>query len=948
MGWTDAQPAVQTNGINGYIAAGTSTPTASRLRELDSVQQGTRLGRYEILSTLGRGGMGEVWRARDTKLERDIAIKMLPEPFARDAQRLARLQREARLLASVSHPNIAVLYDLEQADDATFLALELVEGETLAERLIRSGPIPATEALTLALQIAEALEAAHERGVIHRDLKPANIKITPDGRVKVLDFGLAKAFDVAGLDDGRSSSPALTVARTEHGAILGTPAYMAPEQARGEAADARADVWAFGCVLFEMLAGQGAFGGETTSDVLAAVLKVAPDWSRLPKSLHPRIKLVLERCLDKNRRDRFAGISDARVEIARTLDDPRGVLVEPAAATPEAGGRQRVRFAAAVLGAVLLAALTTGLAVWQLKPSPPTQVMHFVDELPLGPPADVLSLPSLDVSRDGTQIAYFAGEAGGQPQLYVRAIDDPVARRVQGAAGGVFVTEPRFSPDGRWLAYFAAPQLVRVPVDGGTPEPIVRDLSGAVRGLHWDDERLVYAVSDGIYEVAAAGGEPLLLIKAGDGEYFASPQRLPSRDAVLFSVAAGTSPSHWDAGDVVVQSIASGQRIPVARRARDARYVRSGHIVYAQGTALYAVAFDLDRLEVTGPALRMVEDGIVRAETGQGDSAQYVVSDTGSLVYLESPPGAASNSAQKRSLVWVDRTGTAEPIDLPADDFRSARISPDGRRVALVVGGTGESRRPDLWILDLATANQRRQLTVGMSAEGPVWSTDSTRVYFRSSPAAFSTFYSIDADGGEPQLISEGSAEFSIAFPSALTPDGEKLLLVNFRDGATSIATLGLGAERGFRRVLQGASLPALSPRDGAWMAYVESIGGATNIRIVTYPDVARQAYTIAAGSGPAFSRDGRELYFVDGEALRAQSLEYEPDFRIVGAPRDVFRGRYRFQVQGRAWDVHPDGRFLVLLDAADNTAAPSSAARQRIHVVVNWVEQVRRRLAAE
>jgi dipeptidyl aminopeptidase/acylaminoacyl peptidase len=470
-------------------------------------------------------------------------------------------------------------------------------------------------------------------------------------------------------------------------------------------------------------------------------------------------------------------------------------------------------------------------------------------------------------------------------------------------------------------------------------------LSGAVRGFHWDDEQLVYAVQEGIYEVPATGGEPLQLIKAGDGEYFASPQRLPGRDAVLFSVAAGPSPSDWDAGDVVVHSIASGVRTPIARRARDARYLRSGHIVYAQGTALYAVAFDLDRLEVTGTPVKMVEDGVVRAETGQADAAQYAVSDTGLLVYLESPRGAAPGAAPKRSLAWVDQTGAQRPIGLPPDDYTSARISPDGRRVVLVVGQVGGSRPPDLWILDLASGSQMRQLTFGIRADAPVWSPDSARIYFRSSPTASATFYSIDGDGGQPQRISDGSAEFSVAFPSALTPDGETLLLVNFRDGgATSIAALGVGAERGFRGVLQGASSPELS-LDGAYMAYVDTSGDTTNIRIATYPDVARRAYTIAAGNVPAFSRDGRELYFVDGDVLRAQSLEYEPNFKIVGTPRDVFRGRYNFRIAGRAWDVHPDGRFLVLLDAAEESSSPE---RQRIHVVVNWTEELRRRLAAE
>jgi serine/threonine-protein kinase len=907
------------------------------------VRQGTRLGRYEILSALGRGGMGEVWRARDTRLDRDVAIKLLPEPLARDAQRLARLEREARLLASISHPHIAVLYDLERVDEATFLALELVEGETLAERLLR-GPIPVKEALTLALQIAEALEAAHERGVIHRDLKPANIKITRDGKIKVLDFGLAKAFDVSALHNGPFGSPALTIAGTEHGAILGTAAYMAPEQARGESVDTRADVWAFGCVLFEMLTGEGAFGGETMSDVLASVLKVDPGWNRLPENLHPRIRHVLERCLVKRRRDRFAGISDARVEMERALLDPRGLFVAPVTDSTHPARRRSVRFAAIGIAAVLATAVAAGLSVWQLNPSPPPQVMHFVDELPLGPPPSMLGFPALDISRDGTQIAYIAGEGMQTQQLYVRALDEADARPIEGVQG--LIGQPRFSPDGRWIAYFAPQALVRVPVEGGTPQLIKGDSQGVVRGFSWDDERLLYAVSAGIYEVAATGEEqPRLLIPADDDVYFASPQRLPGRDAVLFSRARGTSPSDWDDGDVVVQSLESGEEKVVARNARDARYLASGHILYAQGTALYAAAFDLDRLEVMGTPVR-IREGIVRAERGESDAAQYAVSYTGSLVYLESAPGAVSRTVAKRSLVWVDRTGARQPVDLPAGDYSSARISPDGQRVVLVKGQTSAARPADLWIFDLETGNLR-QLTSSGAADAPVWSRDSTTLYFRSTRSAQGSVQSIDADGGDIELVAPDSPEFPSIFPWALTTDGRTLLAVHVGTPAdTLIVELDLGAERAFRPLLEKASLPALSPEP--WIAYVDT-SGPRAISISPYPDVSRQTYPVAAGSHPAFSRDGRELYFVDGDALRAVSIEYEPVFRIVGAPRDLFRGPYTFAVEGRAWDVHPDGqRFLMLLDAPEDVAARSSPDRQRIHHVLNWTEKLSRRLAAE
>jgi Tol biopolymer transport system component len=569
--------------------------------------------------------------------------------------------------------------------------------------------------------------------------------------------------------------------------------------------------------------------------------------------------------------------------------------------------------------------------------------MHFVDDLPQGPPAGMLGFPMIDVSRDGTQIAYIAGETLQRGQLYVRAIDDPRARRVEGVAG--LIGQPRFSPDGRWLGYYDHPHIRRVPVDGGTPETIVEaGASSVLRGFHWgDDDRLVYAVSAGIYEVAATGGEPpRLLIPAGEGEYFASPQRLPGRDAVLFSSAAGVTPSDWDAGQVFVHSLASGERTRVAPDARDARYLDSGHIVYMQGTALYAVTFDLDRLEVTGTPVRM-QEGMVRAEEGQADSAQYAVSDTGSFLYLESAPDAISRTVTRRSLVWVDRTGERQLIKLPPDDYSSARISPDGLRVALVRGQTSAMRPPDLWILDLETGNLRQLTGAG---DAPVWSHDSATVYFRSSPSGVSNVYSIAASGGDPERIAAAPSEFSSAFPWALTADGGTLLAVVVAPDGRAIVALELRGEREFRRVLQNASLPALSPNE-PWIAYVDT-SGASAISISRYPEVLRQTYPVAAGNHPVFSRDGRELYFVDGDVMRAVSIEYEPIFRIRET-RELFSGSYTFNVEGRAWDVHPtDGRFLVLLDAPEDSNTASPPERQRIHILVNWTEELQRQLAAE
>jgi serine/threonine-protein kinase len=484
---------------------------------------GKILAHYEITSRLGKGGMGEVYRAKDQKLGRDVAIKVLPEEFAKDADRVSRFQREAKLLASLNHPNIAAIHGLEESGGTDFLVLELVEGQTLADR-IKAGPVPVEEALKLALQIAEALEAAHEKGVIHRDLKPANIKVTPDGKVKVLDFGLAKAFAGDQADLNLSNSPTLSNAATQQGVILGTAAYMSPEQARGKPVDKRADIWAFGVVLFEMLNPRGMFEGHTVSDTLAAVLMREPEWERLPIYLHPRIRLLLERCLEKEAKNRYSGIGDARVDIKDALADPSGLLVQPLTTEkPRARWRTILPWVTAVLGIVIV-----GVAVWKIKPSEPRQVTRFYYELPSGRRFNNPAGQVIAVSPDSRQFVYSTSEG-----LYLRSMDELDARLIAGTISEN-PCDPLFSPDGKWIVFYslASKQLKKIAVGGGAPITLC-DIP-FFQGANWEvDNKITYGAGSGrIMRVSANGGTPELLFQA-KGENVGRPQILPGGKSVL-------------------------------------------------------------------------------------------------------------------------------------------------------------------------------------------------------------------------------------------------------------------------------------------------------------------------------------------------------------------------------------------------------------------------------
>jgi eukaryotic-like serine/threonine-protein kinase len=715
---------------------------------------------------------------------------------------------------------------------------------------------------------------------------------------------------------------------------------MAPEQARGEAVTTQADVWAFGCILFEMLTGRRTWAGRTVTDVIAALVAREPEWSRLPPRLHPRVRFVLERCLEKDPGDRYRAIADVRIELAKALNDPDG--------SAAAGAADRVRRRPAAVWVAAAAVALGGIAVagaagWLLKPESVHPIDHFI--LPLPESFGVTTLPPvpvLAVSRDDTRSAFSTGR-----QMYLRSKGDLEFRPLQGATAQNAVFSPTFSPDAAWLAYVhsgsatGTPELSirKIPVTGGTPETVVR-LAGltsaaAVMGIdvNWDDRHmLTWVQPEGIMQVSANGGEPELVVRARGGEALASPQILPGGNAILFTATRALGANRWDAGEIVVQALGSGERTAVWRGGRDARYVPTGHIVYAQGSTLFAVPFDLGRRTVTGGRTPLM-DGLPTVADAFGvrsDTAHVAVSDEGALFYLSGGAPVESTNEQ-RTLAWVDREGRATPLRIRPNEYTMARISPDGGKVALVVGLPAGTERPaNIWVHDLATEVSRQLTFNDLTDDGPVWTPESNRLYFRRFYERLPTgVYSVSADGGEPTRVAM-SDDHPFALPWSLSPDGRTLALVSARTlQEADLATLDLAGEGTIRPLLRAppsVTEPAIAP-NGHWITHYSSGGTARpEISMRPFPDVTRPRYPVARGSHPVFSRDGSELFFFDGEGGPGGSL-------------------------GRAWDVDPrTGRFLMIR-MPDAAAASGGDAEPpppiRLNVVLNWLDELKRRVPA-
>jgi len=882
---------------------------------------GARFGPCEVAALIGVGGMGEVYRATDTNLKRSVAIKILPEALAADPERLARFQREAEVLARLNHPNIAQIHGLERSDGTTALVMELVEGPTLAEQIAQA-PIPVDDALPIARQIAEALEAAHEQGIIHRDLKPANIKVRPDGTVKVLDFGLAKAMEPTGAAaTNASESPTITTpVQTLQGVILGTAAYMSPEQAKGRAVDRRTDLWAFGCVLYEMLTGRPAFAGEGVTDVLAAVVRAEPDWTRLPETTPAGIRTLLRRCLQKDRTLRMRDAGDARLEVQEALTGPGpGQLAAPADGI-HARGR---RLLAVGLGAVIVGALISGLAVWHLKPTPPSlprPVSRTVIPLPPDTYLPEVALPSVTLSPDGTRLAYVATQEDRE-QLYLRALNSLETRPLPDTEGA---SSPFFSPDGQWLGFYAGGQLKKISVNGGAAISLCKTPAGY--GATWgSQDTIVFSVpGSGLQQVPAEGGSPRALthLEAGEGIHFL-PEFLPGGRAVLFSVGPQLQ--------VAVCSLETGERRDLVQGATSAHYVRSGHLVYAQpgGGTLMAVPFDARRLEVTGEAAPVVE-GVRQSVIGPS-VAQYGLSNTGSLVYV-----AGGMAAAERSLVWVDRQGMAEPLPAPRHAYFFPRISPSGERVAVSIREGGAVH---VWFYDLRRgALSRGTFNGNLNYTGP-WTPDSQRIALLSNSAGVLNMFWLRADGsgGLERLTTSERMQA----PNSWSPDGQTLAFIQYSPATgQDIWVLHL-SDRKVQPFLQTPfyeTAPSFSP-DGHWLAYASDESGRYQIYVQPYPGPGRKwQISTDGGTEPLWNPNGQELFYRNGDTMMAVNVSTQPGFS-AGNPVMLFRGSYLpTPITFPNYDVSGDGRRFLMTQASSE-----AGTSPEIVVVLNWAEELKR-----
>ncbi|MDO8679401.1 MAG: protein kinase [Acidobacteriota bacterium] len=923
---------------------------------------GTRLGSYEILSPLGAGGMGEVYRARDTKLGRDVAIKVLPDSFANDPERLARFQREAQVLASLNHPNIAHIHGLEESGPSQgsgqarvgALVMELVEGDDLSV-LIARGPMPLTETLPIAKQIADALEAAHEQGIIHRDLKPANIKVRADGTVKVLDFGLAKALDPAASSSAEAmNSPTLTVRATQMGLIIGTAAYMAPEQARGKAVDRRADIWAFGVVLYEMLTGRRAFKGEDISITLASVLKEDVSWQALPPDLPEPVRRLLRRCLEKDPKRRLRDIGEARL----TLEDPASsepATSEPVAAAtaPPAATPFWRRALPAV--AVVVASALTGLAVWTAtRPAPaiPLPVQRYPITLPASAPYVGENGGELAVSPDGMRLVY-AGFDAGKRVLYLRNLDQLEAQPIRGTDDAF---NPFFSPDGEWIGFFTAAgspagKLKKVSVRGGPP--LTLSDASIPTGAWLADDTIVFTRSTGtvwsLFRVPAAGGLATNLTTPDPAKKevrHAWPEALPGGNDILLTISATGS---FDDARIAVLSLATGSYHTVVEQGYHARYVptwfaslkrpsrESGHLVYVLSGNLMAVPFNVKRLQATGPPVPIVEG--VRGRSGTGD-ASFAVSRTGFLTYA---PGTTIGGIQ-RTLVWVDRNGREEPIAVPTRTYTYPRLSPDGTRVALDI----RDQENDIWVWDLARQNLTRLTFDPGSDISPVWTPDGRRIFFASQLTGTTQhvfWQAADGTGQAERLVESPNQQL----PQAVSPDGKRLL---FRDTnpktSVDVDMLSLD-DRKVTPLLHttfAEQNPEISP-DGRWIAYESNESGVGQIYVRPFPgvDSGRWQVSIAGGTRPMWARSGRELFYVvSGDAVRMMAVPIQAGATFsAGNPRVLFEGRYvaSSDRSARTYDVAADGqRFLMIKNAATDVA---TATGPSFIFVLNWFDELKR-----
>jgi eukaryotic-like serine/threonine-protein kinase len=899
---------------------------------------GTKLAHYEITQHLGSGGMGDVYQATDSKLGRSVAIKFLPESVSHDNERVARFEREARVLASLSHSNIAAIYGLEEAGERKFLVMELVEGETLAER-IKRGPIPVEESLQIAKQICDALEAAHEKGIIHRDLKPANIKVAPDGTVKVLDFGLAKAFQPEASTSALPDSPTLSLAATNAGIILGTAAYMSPEQAKGRAVDKRTDIFAFGCVLYEMLAGRRTFEAEDVSETLAAVLMKEPDWTALPATTSTTVVAVLRRCLQKDPKRRIRDIGDVSLALDGAFE-----VVAPQTTPAVVRPASRYRFAIAIVSALVLVVLAVvGFRSFRGTPAAPP-VARFVITLPQGKTLQNTGRQNLAISPDGSRMVY-----ASDSRLFNRALRDFDAREIPGtitprnlALEGI--SSPAFSPDGRAIAFFSPTDnsLKRVSIEGGTALTLCP--AAQPLGLTWDARGILFAQAKGIFRCPASGGPLQQLMTVGEGEEAYGPQMLPGTDLLMFTVSSvNDDRDRWEKANIVLQPLSSGQRITLISGGSDARYLPTGHLVYVLGGTVFARTFNPGDPSRIGEPVPVIE-GVARTLNGTTGVGHFVVSDEGTLIYV---PGPATGRSTERTLGVADRAGTVARLGVSNMPYAQVRASRDGKFLAVELE---ESKEKIISILPLDGSSALRRLTFSGNNRFPVWSPDGSRLAFQSDREGDLGIFTqrVDGTGTVDRLTRPSKDEAHI--PESWSPDGKTLLFTVKKGESYSLMSLSIGSQKAesFAGISSVEPLDAVFSPDGRWIAYrLSAVGSSDGVLVQPFPPTGAryQAPRVSRDFHPVWTPDGGSLVYVPSGASRQlaivkittdRGVTFGPPVMAPAAVTGILTSS-----MPRAYDILPDGRFVGLVAPADD-AAPAGPGTQ-IRVVTNWFEELKR-----
>jgi serine/threonine protein kinase/Tol biopolymer transport system component len=905
------------------------------------LSSGTKIGPYEIASLLGVGGMGEVYRSRDNKLGREVALKVLPTSVAIDPERLSRFSREAKLLASLNHPNIAAIYGLEDFGATHAIIMELVEGPTLADR-IRSGPISSDEALPIAKQICEALEFAHERGIVHRDLKPANIKVTEEDIVKVLDFGLAKALEVELGPTDISSSPTMSRVATQAGMILGTAAYMSPEQARGKRADRRSDIWAFGCVLYEMLTGQMAFSGETVSDTLANIIKEQADWSRLPAGTSARVRVLLQRCLTKDPRQRLQSIGDARIAIEEVLSGAPEPTYKPKAQPVAA----EIPTWKKILPWGLTAVLAAGLLVLVFairKPTAPDGPINLNLVIPADQTLEKLNGPAMAISPDGSRIAFVTQEVGSaQGRLFMRELGKREPLLLEGAGMAAL---PFFSPDSQWIGFFSDGKLKKVSVHGGAPIALA-DAVG-YRGATWgEDDTIIFPTqyTSGLFRVPASGGATQVATRLDAARSEIThrwPQFLPGAKAVLYTSA--TNNNFFGTAAVQATILTTGETKVLVPSAYFGRYLAGGYLAYFSQGTLFVAPFDAQSLKITGTAIPMLQD--VDSDMTNG-GAQFSLADNGTVIYL------AGGAMQSLNIVSIDRQGNTTVLVKDQPGAASPRISPDGKKLVFEKGG--------LFIHDLTRSTTTPFSIRSGTVNFPLWTPDGQRLtysYMTKSAKGLAEqvfWMRADASGQEEALSPQNGLS---SYASSWTTDGKVLAFLRTSESTGAccniwtmrIADDGKAQEaQPFTDATSSASDvengPAFSP-DGHWLAYSSFVSGLPQIFVAPYPGPGgRVQVSTEGGMEPHWSKNGQELFYIH-PTVGLLAVPYTVDKNIFqpGKAQILFGRLFEPRAPYASYDVTPDGQHFVMLQVNGTRAT----GKVEPTVVLNWLGEVRRQVAA-